>query len=202
MKCYFFGTFNPIHNAHLEIANKIKEKYNFEEVVFVPAFAPAHKKDFASAKDRLKMAQLAAGKENVCDIEFKLPLPSYSYRTILELKKRDKTEKINFIIGYDAFFNIEKWAKPEILKENINFIIVPRSGEEAPKKQLENLANRGWNFEVAQIDFINISSSMIREKIAKNEDISPYVPKKVEEYINECGIYKRTIEKLPEQRAL
>ena len=162
MKCYFFGTFNPLHNAHLEIAKKIKEQFNFDEVIFVPAYAPSHKIPDTTPSDRLFMAQLGAGKKNVNDIEYFLPIPSYSYNTILELKKRDKTDKINFIMGYDSFIKIESWKNPQILKENVNFIIIP----------------------------MDISSNMIRNKIQNNEEITGLVPKKVEEYIYEHGLYK------------
>ena len=69
-------------------------------------------------------------KIKVSDIEFKLPTPSYSYQTIQEiLKNKNKGEKVNFIIGFDAFKNIEKWKNPEDLKENIKFIVLKRTGE-------------------------------------------------------------------------
>lgn len=195
MKCYFFGTFNPIHKGHLQIASQIKDICGFSKVIFVPAYCPPHKKNVQNALDRLNMAYLAAGRENVSDVEFKLPLPSYSYKTILELKKRDKTEKINFIMGFDSFLNIENWAHPEILKENVNFIIAPRHFEKIEIKDFEHLKNRGWNFKIVPVDFIDVSSRQIREKIAKNEDISEFVDKKVEGYIYEHRLYKREFEK-------
>ena len=83
MECYFFGTFNPIHLGHIEIARQIKEKLGFDRVIFIPSFMPPHKIDgLLPFKNRLEMAQLALGKENVSDIEFKLRVPSYTYRTI------------------------------------------------------------------------------------------------------------------------
>jgi len=196
MKCYFFGTFNPIHRGHLEIARQIKEKGSFEQVVFVPAFCPPHKDNSISAYDRLKMIQLSAGIENVSDIEFSLPLPSYSFRTILELKKRDNTEKINFIMGYDSFFKIESWKNPDILKKNINFIIIPRRFGKSPIATFEHLKKRGWNFKIEDIDFIDVSSNMIRDKIQKNESINGLVTPEVEEYIYEHGLYKNNSQRV------
>ena len=200
MKCYFFGTFNPIHSAHLEIARKVREQFNFEDVIFVVAYAPPHKIPDVTPYVRLKMAQLAAGRKNVSDIEFFLPVPSYSYNTVLELKKRDKTERINFIMGYDAFFKIESWKNPQILKDNVNFIIIPRRCSDNCEKSLSHLKERGWKFEIANIDFMNISSNMIRERLYENKDIEGLVEKKTREYIYEHGLYRKQTQRMPERR--
>ena len=190
MKCYFFGTFNPLHNAHLEIAKKIKEQFIFDGVIFLSSYAPPHKIPDTTPSDRLFMAQLGAGKKNVDDIEYFLPIPSYSYNTILELKKRDKTDKINFIMGYDSFIKIESWKNPQILKENVNFIIIPRHCGDISDISFEHLKHKGWNYKIADINFMDISSNMIRNKVQNNEEITGLVPKKIEEYIYEHRLYK------------
>ena len=105
MECYFFGTFNPIHLGHVEIARKVKELAGFSKVIFVPSYMPPHKiEGLASYKNRLEMAKLAVGEENVSDIELHLKVPSYTYRTIEKLYEQNNNQKINFIIGYDQFF--------------------------------------------------------------------------------------------------
>ena len=125
MKCYFFGSFNPIHLGHIEIARKVKESLNFKQVIFVPSYMPPHKIDgLESFSNRLEMAKIAVGEENVSDIEHKLKVPSYTYRTIEKLFEENNNQKINFIIGYDQFFKLESWKEPEILKEKINFIVI------------------------------------------------------------------------------
>lgn len=202
MKCYFFGTFNPIHKGHLEIARKVREQFNFESVIFVVAYAPPHKVPDTTPYDRLKMAQLAAGKNNVSDIEFFLPIPSYSYNTVLELKKRDKTDKINFIMGYDSFFKIESWKNPQILKENVNFIITKRHCEGDLEKPLKHLKERGWNFKIADIDFIDVSSNMIREKLYNNQSTDGLIEPSTQEYIYEHGLYRKQAQGVPERREI
>ena len=197
MKCYFFGTFNPVHNAHIEIAKKIKEQFQFEEVIFVPAYAPPHKIPDTTPYERLKMLQIATGRKNVSDIEFFLPIPSYSYNTVLELKKRDKTQKINFIMGYDSFLKIESWKNPQILKENLNFIIVPRHCGNINEKDFAHLKERGWNFKIADINFMDISSNLIRKNIEEGKSIKNFVPEKVEEYIYEHRLYKKQAQEQP-----
>lgn len=192
MKCYFFGTFNPIHNGHLEIARQIKEQFDFEKVIFVVAYCPVHKDTGKiTPEDRLKMACLSAGKENVSDVEFFLPIPSYSFNSVMELKKRDKTGKINMICGYDSFLTIESWKNPEILKQNVNFIIIPRRTKSDIKEPFEHLKKRGWNYQIADIEFLDISSNMIRDYVKEEKDIDNLVEEKTKRYIYEHGLYRR-----------
>ncbi len=191
MKCYFFGTFNPVHLGHMEVAAKIKEQFGFDNIIFVPSYTPPHKfKLDVTPKNRLDMLIEAVGKENVSDVEFFLPAPSYSYSTILELKKRDNTDKINYVIGYDAFFGIEKWMKTDVLKENTNFIVVPRDTKFSVTGALSHLKSKGYNFEVADVDFINISSNMVRERLLNGESACDLLHPNVDRYINEYGLYK------------
>lgn len=199
MNCYFFGTFNPIHLGHVEIAKRIKEKFNFDKVIFVPSFMPPHKfLELASFKDRFNMVQLAVC--DALDIESKLKPPSYTYRTIEQLLKIDKTDKINFIIGYDQFFQIENWREPEILKEKLKFIVYPRkfkNGQTLSTKAFDYLKNKGYDFEIINMDFLDISSEMIREYIRKGKDITGLTTKEAREYIENNGLYRKSTEKKP-----
>ena len=193
MECYFFGTFNPIHLGHIEIARQIKEKLGFDRVIFVPSFMPPHKIDgLLPFKNRLEMAQLALGKENVSDIEFKLRVPSYTYRTIEKIYEQNGNQKVNFIIGYDQFFKLESWKEPEILKEKIHFIVIPRrfqNGQTLGPMAFQYFKNKGFDFEIADIDFLDISSSMIRKLATQNEEITGLVTKEVKEYIENNRLY-------------
>lgn len=193
MECYFFGTFNPIHLGHIEIARQIKEKLGFDRVIFVPSFMPPHKIDgLLPFKNRLEMAQLALGKENVSDIEFKLRVPSYTYRTIEKIYEQNGNQKVNFIIGYDQFFKLESWKEPEILKEKIHFVVIPRrfqNGQTLGPMAFQYFKNKGFDFEIADIDFLDISSSMIRKLATQNEEITGLVTKEVKEYIENNRLY-------------
>ena len=193
MKCYFFGSFNPIHLGHIEIARRIKEQFAFDSVIFVPSYIPPHKHDLANFVHRLKMIELAVGADNVSDIEHKLPIPSYTYRTIEKLKEIDNTDRINFIIGYDQFFKIESWKEPNRLKDDLNFIVIPRkfqNGQTVNPKAFEYFKNKGFGFEIANIDFLDVSSNMIRKYVASNQDITGLTTFEVKEYIENNGLYK------------
>ena len=194
MKCYFFGTFNPIHLGHVEIARKVKELAGFAQVVFVPSYMPPHKiEGLASYSDRLEMTKLAVGEENVSDIERNLRVPSYTYRTIEKLYEENNNKKVNFIIGYDQFFKLESWKEPEKLKEMINFVVIPRkfqNGQVMSEQAFDYFKKRGYSFEVLNINFLDVSSSMIRAMVEHNYDITGLTTSEVKEYIENNRLYK------------
>ena len=192
--CVFQGTFNPIHVAHLKMADFVLKNYGFDKIIFIPAYKPPHKNyDITLTPHRLKMVELAALSNpnfKVSDIEYKNERNSYTYLTILELyKKYDIEGKINFIIGTDAFKKIDTWYEADKLKELVNFIVFVRENELDNKKYHE-LKEKGYNFTFAKMDFQDISSSNIRKNIREGHDISEFVTDKVKGYIEKNGLYK------------
>lgn len=192
--CVFQGTFNPIHVAHLKMADFVLKNYGFDKIIFIPAYRPPHKNyDITLTPHRLKMVELAALSNpnfKVSDIEYKNERNSYTYLTILELyKKYDIEGKINFIIGTDAFKKIDTWYEADKLKKLVNFIVFVRENELDNKKYHE-LKEKGYNFTFAKMDFQDISSSNIRKNIKEGHDISEFVTDKVKGYIEKNGLYK------------
>lgn len=177
--CIFPGTFNPIHEAHLKVAEFALSTYGFDRVIFIPSYIPPHKElNKNLAKHRFNMVKLAT-KNNprfeVSDIEYKSEGKSYSLITVKEIMKQYKIkEKLNFLIGTDAFNKIDTWYKAEEIKELVHFIVFPRGVEIKGKSE--------WDFEMATLDFWNISSTDIRKK--HNDTI-----KEVEEYIEKHDLY-------------
>lgn len=196
--CLFQGTFNPIHNAHLEICEFAKKKFNFDKILVIPAANPPHKtvnRDLSY--HRLKMAELAViDKEylEVSDIEFLREGVSYTYLTVKELyEKYDIDGKINFIIGTDAFKNIENWYESEKLKHMLDFILFVREDELQLEKDaiyLQKLRDKGYNYTMMEMPFYDISSTQIRENITNSIPIKKLVPKEVEKYIDKYGLYR------------
>lgn len=192
--CVFQGTFNPIHNAHMRVADFVMDKYGFDKLLFVPAYNPPHKEGIdISALHRFKMVELAIGNKlnvEVSDIEYKRKGVSYTYLTICELLEIYKINaKINFIIGTDAFERIESWYEADKLKSLVHFIVFKRENDFKEEK-FEYLRKKGYDFSIEMLNFEDISSSLIREKVRKGESIGPYVNKKVEEYIKQNEIYR------------
>lgn len=192
--CVFQGTFNPVHNAHLKAAKFIADTLHYDKILFIPAYNPPHKDtDEEFAAHRLNMVKLAVEdipQFSASDIEFELKGKSYTYLTILELYKRFDIEgKIKFIIGTDAFRNIESWYETDKLKQIVDFIVFIRENN-FDKKDFERLKQKGYNFEFMPMEFNDISSTEIRERIANNQPLKGLVPEKVEEYINKNELYK------------
>lgn len=197
--CLFQGTFNPIHNAHLKICEYAKEKFHFDKILVIPAANPPHKKVNENLSyHRLKMAQLAVlDKEylEVSDIEYLRDGLSYTYLTVKELyEKYDIEGKINFIIGTDAFKKIESWYESDKLKDMLDFILFAREGEkelEADATYLQNLREKGYNYKMMTLPFMDISSTKIRENIYNSVPIQKLVPAEVEKYIDKYGLYRK-----------
>lgn len=192
--CLFQGTFNPIHNAHIQVAEFALKHIDCEKILFIPAYKPPHKDfDSKTCLHRLNMVKLAVeSNENfeVSDIEFELNGKSYTYLTILELYKRFKIDgKIKFLIGTDAYEKIETWFETDKLKNLVDFVVFIRENN-FDKTRFENLRKKGYNFEFMPLEFLDISSTLIRDKIKNCENINGLVPQKVEEYIKNNDLYK------------
>lgn len=192
--CVFQGTFNPIHNGHLMMADYVVKNLGFEKVLFIPAFLPPHKDtDIDLAHHRLEMVKLAIQDNpnfEISDIEYQLGKKSYTYNTIKELYKRFEVEgKINFIIGTDAFETLDSWYKTEELRKIIDFIVFVRKND-FDKNHYEKMREKGYNFKFAPMDFNDISSTDLRKKIKNNQPITGLLHEKTEGYIKENELYK------------
>lgn len=193
--CVFQGTFNPIHNAHLRAAEYIENRIKPDKFLFIPACIPPHKEyDENLSLHRLNMVKLALSdypQFEVSDIEYKRAGKSYTYDTITELYKiYDISGKIYFVIGTDAFCKIESWYKTDELKKLVKFLVFIRENDFAPKKY-EYLREKGYDFEIQNLPFEDISSTTVREGLKNHKSmIESDIPKKVTEYIKENELYK------------
>lgn len=192
--CLYQGTFNPIHKIHLEVAKFAKEYYNFDKIIFIPAYMPPHKTvDKTLATHRFNMVKLAIKNIpffNISDIEYKFRGNSYTYNTIVKLKNDMNIDnKINFIIGTDAFEKIESWYKTDELKKLVHFIIFPRTNS-FNKSDFNQLKEKGYDFEFAPMKYKDVSSTQIRRNLRNGESIKGLEIPQVMEYIKENDLYK------------
>lgn len=192
--CVFQGTFNPIHNAHLAMANYVKSVYNYDTILFIPVYKPPHKEfDDELANHRFHMVKLAIEGESffgISNIEFQNERFSYTYLTIVELYKRYKIDgKIGFIIGSDAFKEIDTWYEANKLKDLVHFIVFPRE-EEIDKDRLSLLQSRGYKFSLTEMPPVDLSSTGLRERIELGKSVLSYIPQEVLEYIKENELYR------------
>lgn len=192
--CVFQGTFNPIHNAHIAMAKYTQKLYDYDTILFIPAYKPPHKEfDDDMSNHRFQMVKLAVQGEGgfgISNIEFQNERFSYTALTIPELYKRYKVDgKIGFIIGFDAFREITDWFQTDKLKDLVEFIVFPREGE-IDKDRLALLKYKGYKFTMAQMPPIDMSSTFIREKLEHGQSVSAYVPQTVLEYIQQNELYQ------------
>ena len=178
--CIFSFTFNPIHKAHVKMAEFALEHYGFEKIIFIPSYIPPHKDlDPELARHRLNMVKLATAgnpKFEVSDIEYQNKGKSYTLNTVKKIIEEYNIQgKLNFIIGTDAFENINTWYKAYELKQRVHFIVFPRGTVVSPKA--------GFDYEQAPMNYINISSTEIRK------DLNSVTIKKVKDYIKENDLY-------------
>jgi len=192
--CVFQGTFDPIHNMHMAMANHIKNNYDFDMILFIPAYKPPHKEiDDTMSNHRLQMVKTAIEGETaygISNIEFQNERYSYTYLTILELYKRYKIEgKISFIIGSDAFREIDCWYEADKLKKLVDFIVFTRE-EKVDMDRMMLLYHKGFNHSLANMVCADLSSSALRERLKNGQSVAGLIPTKVLEYIRANGLYK------------
>ncbi len=192
--CVFQGTFNPIHTAHVRLVNFVLKNFNYDKILVIPAYKPPHK-DYnpEMALHRFNMARIAfkdIEKVEVSNIEFQRNETSYTYNTICELYTKFNIDgKISFIIGTDAFKNIEQWYKADELKKLVKFIVFKRE-EDFSQEKYKYLQEKGFDFEFQILKFKDISSSDLRNKIKNGENITNFLDNKVKEYIIANDLYK------------
>lgn len=192
------GTFDPIHLGHLVAAEEAYHFFDLDKVLFIPAARPPHKnlENVTNISHRLQMVDLATAANShfeVLDIETKRQGPSYTVDTIRELSNEyNGTTELFFITGEDAILQIMNWRDPEVLLQFTNFIAVSRYGRPAGEHdhfmaQLpENVREKVYPLE---IPLIGVSSTDIRDRIAKGRSIRYLVPDVVEVYIREKNLY-------------
>jgi nicotinate-nucleotide adenylyltransferase len=186
----FGGTFDPIHNGHLCIAETVLEKTDLDEIVFMPSAAPPHKSDrqIIPFEHRWKMVNLAiTGKPAIAatNIEQRLGGVSYTVITLEALKNEYRNSEIYLIIGSDSLLGLPSWKEPEKLAEQCRFIVFPRSHADLSKAE-KRFIDKSILLDVPLVAF---SSSEIRSKVTKKISITGLVPDKVERYIKEHRLY-------------
>ena len=195
---FFGGTFNPIHNAHLRIAQEAKDRFGLDRILLVPSGYSWMKdpKEIASREDRLRMAELAAEEcegFEVSTIETNQEGPTYSYETLQKLKALYPEDEICFIIGADQLMILEQWKKPEEIFRLATILVADRGGfdrQEMEEKAAELTERYGAKIRIYHMEASELSSTDLRRRIRDGEDISGCVPEKVAEYVEKKELYR------------
>jgi|GraSoiStandDraft_50_1057286.scaffolds.fasta_scaffold83177_3 nicotinate-nucleotide adenylyltransferase len=184
--CLFGGTFDPIHMAHLKIAAEAVKRFDLDRVLFVPAANPPHKKaaEVTPYEDRFRMVELACA-----------PYPNFTASRLEEGKERsytvdtlerfrkelDAEDRLFFLIGSDAFDELETWKRWRDVVKLTEFIVVRRPGDQYHIPE-------SARFEPLDGLDLPVASTRIRARLRSGE-ATPELPKQVRKFIEERGLY-------------
>ncbi|MEE8619116.1 MAG: nicotinate-nucleotide adenylyltransferase [Dehalococcoidales bacterium] len=191
------GTFDPVHNGHLIVAEEVKTRLNLAEIIFVPAGQPWLKAErpISPAEHRLQMLRLAIADKpyfKLSTIEIERTGPSYTIDTVTELRdKLGSEDELFFILGWDSLAQLPQWREPSRLIKMCYLVAVPRPGYPRPKLKTLEVIIRGLSQRVMLMKKpeIDISASAIRERVARGLSIRHLVPEPVNRYIKEHKLY-------------
>ncbi len=185
------GAFDPIHCAHLKLAESAFKAFNLTGVFFIPGYNPPHRveKPHASYEDRVRMTELAVKRyANFCvsRIEEKIKGPGYTLTTVQNLIVEYPRVNLFLILGADNIVLFETWFKPEKIQELVTIVVGGRPGFESDFEKSAWVA-KVKRFEMPQID---ISSTAIRKLLKENKNIEGLVPGDVIRYIKTRRLYR------------
>lgn len=194
------GTFDPIHNGHIAVGRQAYREYNLDEVWFMPSGRPPHKADHAvtGAADRCEMTRLAVEGESCfrfSDFEARREGNTYTAQTLELLNKEYPDVRFFFIIGADSLYELESWYMPEKVLELAVILVAGREYSGADRslhRQIAYLKEKyGGEIFPLHLKEMNVASVHLREMAAKGQDLSPYVPASVWEYIRTRNLYRK-----------
>lgn len=204
------GTFDPIHNGHIQLADKLYEVFN-TPITFMPTGIPPHKAPpLATDRQRLEMLELAIAtnstKFQIERMEIEANDFGYTYRTMEQLRQKVGWEiPIYFLIGGDSLLTLDTWHHWETIIDKVNFVVAWREGyslAQMTSQALIDIFNKNRSDDLSYLNSTNgkfyelnftpqnVSSTMIRKRVHDGLDISDLVPQAVADYIIQHKIYK------------
>ncbi len=189
------GTFDPVHNAHVLLAEQMYAKINPDKFLIMPAGVPYYKNrtDITDDVHRLNMCRLAFDDRfEVSDIEIKRAGPTYTIDTLEYLHSAFENAVIYFVCGADMFLTLRNWNRyPDIIKLAV-ICAAPRHGIEAARmgEYAAGIENDGGCVIISDKFLPDISSTNIRRMLETDVNVSEFLPGRVYEYIKKNGIYK------------
>ncbi len=210
----FGGTFNPLHRGHLDVIAHVKESFNLTRVHLIPSAIPPHKSftDLAPARDRFEMVERSiAGIDGLVasDVELNRKGPSFTVDTVNHFRKNLPTGTgLRLIVGSDAFFEMDTWQQSREIFGLISIIVMIRPGQDKRSKSvasfLKNVISEDYrpsngqkqfthpilkSVYVCKVPEIDISSTLIRQRVKEHLPLDTLVPYPVEEIIKIKGLY-------------
>lgn len=190
------GTFNPIHNGHVALADAAYKTFSLDKVLFMPSGNSYMKQHVLDNSKRVSMVSKAIESISYFElstIEVERFGNTYTSETLQQLTQQNPDVQYYFIMGADSLFHIEKWKDPEIIFQLSTLICMVRDDYNMTdiKKKGAELAQRGADILYLNMPKIDISSTDIRNRVKLHQSISELVPEKVEKYILQEHLYEK-----------
>lgn len=194
----FGGTFDPIHQAHLELAQAALDQLSLDRIIFIPAGQPWLKtgQSLTPACHRMAMVRLAVEDNpafSVSDMEINRPGPTYTVDTLEALHRElGEDEDLHLILGADVLDQFYRWKDPDRVLELCRLAVAKRSGgdESDIRGFLDRFPSAAENLDMLEGNLPDISGTDIRHAIASDKSIGDQVPGPVEVYIKQLGLYR------------
>jgi len=191
------GTFDPIHNGHLIIAEEVRAWLNLTGVIFVPTGQPWMKvgTPISAAEHRVQMVRLAIANKpyfEVSTVEIERSGPSYMIDTMAELRSRlEADDEIFLILGWDSLAELPQWQEPSQLITMCHLVAVSRPGYSRPNLKKLDALIPGFSKRTVILEkpVVDISASGIRDRLSRGLSVRHLVPEPVNEYIRQHGLY-------------
>jgi len=203
----FGGTFDPVHNGHTKIIQNLLELIPFDEIKVLPNGQPPHRTSVCSNNDRLEMVNLAfkgINQISVDEREIHREGPSYAIHTAKEILEEYHQDNIIWIMGSDAFSEIDTWFEWEDFLNIINILVMARPGSEIDltsmagtlilerqTSNIDDLSHGAGKILIVDIDPINISSTQVRSNLAAGEAVNELILEDVSDYIDSGKLYTK-----------
>ena len=196
----FGGTFDPIHLGHLILVEQCRDQAKLDQVLFIPAALPPHKQQQALTPfgQRVEMLSLAISGHaafRIDELEKERTGPSYTVDTLAHLQAQRPGDELYFILGSDSLQDLPMWYQPRRVLELATLIVMVRAdwppfSESQLKEALKLSGDFALRHQVVEAPLITLSSRDIRRRIAEGRSVRYMIPRAVEAYIHEKGLYR------------
>ncbi len=186
----YFGSFNPIHNGHLMLANYLAMFGGLDQVWFVVSPQNPFKKKNSLLPDYQRFELINRAIEGISffrasDIEFNMPKPSYTIDTLTYLHEKYPDKEFSLIMGSDNLERLDNWKNYEMILKNYHIIVFPREGSDGGSLKTHPSVT------IVDTPLIEVSGTFIRQCIADGKDVRFFMPESVWKYIDEMNFYRR-----------
>lgn len=202
----FGGTFDPIHNGHVQVIENLLKIIHFDKLIVIPNGHPPHKDKGIDPKVKFELVNIALAHLDNIQIderELNAETPSYAYLTYKQVQLENEGSSLAWVMGSDSFLGIETWYEYEKLLQEANLLILERPGyslddefsvkhilEQRKVYNISDFHEDSGRIFISKIDPIELTSTKIRDSIRRNEDVSSLLNHDVHRLIKNKNLYK------------